>query len=211
VIFLQVILQCVADTMPSLLEVLPVGGNWLVTRADGSLDGGPWWDSVICNYGQEWLFGSTAGGTCRLPGYPVHSDPECGHDSSKMGRASQLASDAGIGADSLAGTWLRLTQWLRFRTKLRQLQVTPMAILWLQVRGVKHAMARSLRCRHLRFVAMRLDPISIGIDDERSIVVRVIVGANAGRAVVAPARFQRGCVEGINAVPCWSRKTKMQS
>jgi hypothetical protein len=70
---------------------------------------------------------------------------------------------------------------------------------------------RSLHARRLRFVAMGLDPISIGIDDERGIVVRVVVGANSRRAVVAPSRFQRGCVEGINAFACWSRKTKMQS
>src|SRR5713101_1657969 len=59
-------------------------------------------------------------------------------------------------------------------------------------------------------VAIGLDPIAVGIDNEGRIVVRAIVGAQPRFAVVAAAMADRGLVKGIDAFPRRGREAEMQ-
>src|SRR5260370_26505328 len=59
-------------------------------------------------------------------------------------------------------------------------------------------------------VAISLDPIAVGIDNESRIVVGAIVGAQPRLAVVAAAVPDRGLVKGIDAFPRRGREAKMQ-
>src|SRR5882672_1177121 len=59
-------------------------------------------------------------------------------------------------------------------------------------------------------VAIGLDPIAVGIDNEGRIVVRAIVGAQPRFTVVAAAVADRRLVKGIDAFPRRGREAKMQ-
>jgi hypothetical protein len=58
---------------------------------------------------------------------------------------------------------------------------------------------------------MGLEPVSVGIDDERGIVVGVVFGAHAGLAVVTAAGLQRSGMKGIDARPGWRGEAEMQT
>src|SRR5215218_8669621 len=58
---------------------------------------------------------------------------------------------------------------------------------------------------------MGLDAVAVGIDDERRIIVRAVIGAKPGLAVVAPAALQRRGVEGVDALARRRRKADMQA
>ena len=49
-----------------------------------------------------------------------------------------------------------------------------------------------------RPVADGLDPVAIRVEQESGVVVRMVGGAEAGRAVAAPARCETGGVEGVH-------------
>src|SRR5438477_2375765 len=61
--------------------------------------------------------------------------------------------------------------------------------------------------RSLRRVAHRLDVMAIGVEHKSAVVIGVIVGADAGRAIVAPAGCDPRLVECIDrgAVLCQDR------
>src|SRR5260370_38473702 len=59
-------------------------------------------------------------------------------------------------------------------------------------------------------VAISLDPIAVGIDNESRIVVGAIVGAQPRLAVVAAAVPDRGLEKGIDAFPRRGREAYMQ-
>src|SRR5215211_5991825 len=59
--------------------------------------------------------------------------------------------------------------------------------------------------------AMGLDAVAVGIDDERRVVVRAVIGAKPGLAVLAPAALQRRGVEGADALARRRRKAEMQA
>src|SRR5208282_1656128 len=58
---------------------------------------------------------------------------------------------------------------------------------------------------------MRLDPVAVGVDDKGSVIAGAVVGAQAGRAIVAAAGFQRGTVESVDAVPRRSGEVEVQT
>ena len=67
----------------------------------------------------------------------------------------------------------------------------------------------SLSChvrRHWR-VADRLNAMSIGVDDERSLVVAMVYRARSGSAVVATARRNCGGMECVHRLPIGRTKT----
>ena len=47
-------------------------------------------------------------------------------------------------------------------------------------------------------MAHGLDAIAVGVEQERSVIARVIIGPEAGRPVASPARSEPGSVEGID-------------
>jgi hypothetical protein len=49
-------------------------------------------------------------------------------------------------------------------------------------------------------VADRFDAVTVGVDDERRVVVRAVARPQAGRAVVAAAVCERGRVERVDRV-----------
>ena len=51
-----------------------------------------------------------------------------------------------------------------------------------------------------RAVVDGLDVVAVGVEDEGAVVVLVVVRAQAGLAVVGPARGERGGVEGLDLV-----------
>jgi len=55
----------------------------------------------------------------------------------------------------------------------------------------------------LRRVAHRFDVVAIGIEHEGAVLTGMIVGADAGRAIIASARGHRRLVEGVDrgAIP----------
>ena len=58
---------------------------------------------------------------------------------------------------------------------------------------------------------MGLDAVAVGIDDERRIIVRAVIGAKPGLAIVAPAALQRRGVERVDAFARRRRKAEMQA
>src|SRR5215208_1789969 len=58
---------------------------------------------------------------------------------------------------------------------------------------------------------MGLDAVAVGVDDERRIIVRAVIGAKPGLAVVAPAALQRRGMEGVDAFARRRRKAEMQA
>src|SRR5262245_7125764 len=52
----------------------------------------------------------------------------------------------------------------------------------------------------LRFTAIGLEPVTVGIDDEGRVVVVAVAGAYAGLAVVAPPGGERAGMKGPHAV-----------
>src|SRR5690348_900633 len=59
----------------------------------------------------------------------------------------------------------------------------------------------SLRFRSFRYVAHRLDPMSVGIDDEGGVVMGVVLRAEARLAVVAPPSGERRPMERVDSGP----------
>ena len=57
---------------------------------------------------------------------------------------------------------------------------------------------RAQRARLQRPVADRLDVVSVGVEDEGAVIVGVIVGPEAGRAVVPSSRGERGAVKRLD-------------
>src|SRR5829696_10338213 len=53
--------------------------------------------------------------------------------------------------------------------------------------------------------------VAVGVDDERRIIVRAVIGAKPGLAVVAPAALQRRGMEGVDAFARRRRKADMQA
>src|SRR4051812_5831829 len=62
----------------------------------------------------------------------------------------------------------------------------------------------------LRFVANHLDVVPVQANDERRIVVRVVVGAQAGRTVVLATRLKRGAMESIHLAAITGHKSQVK-
>ena len=62
----------------------------------------------------------------------------------------------------------------------------------------RRSTARSVVIAGLSLVADRFDVVAVGVEDERAVVGRVVVLADAGRAVVGAAGRERGRVEGVD-------------
>jgi len=60
-------------------------------------------------------------------------------------------------------------------------------------------------------VAHRLDIMAIKVKNERAIVIRVIMGANARRPVIPPARRQGGFVECLYRIPVRRGESNMRA
>jgi hypothetical protein len=50
-------------------------------------------------------------------------------------------------------------------------------------------------------VADGLDVVAVGVEDKGAVIIRVVLRAQTGRAVVAPAGGKGGLVEGIDLCP----------
>src|SRR5262245_39002447 len=62
-----------------------------------------------------------------------------------------------------------------------------------------------------RRVGECLDPVAIRINNERRVIVGIVVGPDSGRAIVTATGLQCGCVECINTPAAGRGQTEMQS
>src|SRR5260221_3420545 len=69
-----------------------------------------------------------------------------------------------------------------------------------KARTIRIRRPKSMRGYWARLLADSLQLVSVGIDDERGVVGRPIVGAQAGRAGVRPAVRQGGGMEDVDGL-----------
>jgi len=55
------------------------------------------------------------------------------------------------------------------------------------------------------------DPMTVAIENERPVVVRVVVWAKTGTAFVAAADFERRCVESADRIATWCTEADVHS
>jgi hypothetical protein len=61
------------------------------------------------------------------------------------------------------------------------------------------------------WTVIRLDPVSIRIDDEGGVVIGAVYRTQAGCTFVTPARAQRGCVKRIDGGGIRRREAEVQT
>ena len=78
-----------------------------------------------------------------------------------------------------------------------------------------HYQALRLRCRLLSPLGLLgeigLDAVAIGVDQERGVVAGAVVGAQAGRAVVAASGGEAARVEGVDGFAARGREAEVQA
>jgi len=63
----------------------------------------------------------------------------------------------------------------------------------------------------LRYMTNPFDPMTVAIENERPVVVRVVVWAKTGTAFVAAADFERRCVESADRIATWCTEADVHS
>jgi hypothetical protein len=65
--------------------------------------------------------------------------------------------------------------------------------------------------RRLALVQYRLQPVTVGVPNERRIVPRIVVFANAGRSFIDTAFADGRCMKAINRLATWGHKCDMEA
>src|SRR5215472_6331605 len=104
--------------------------------------------------------------------------------------------------DSGLATW----RWRRGMTELRLWRAPRMHL----ASRNRSAPDRRPRCWSGCLTAIGLDPIAVGIDNERRVVVCAVIGTQPRLAVVAAAVRDRCLVKGVDALACRGREAEMQ-
>ena len=58
---------------------------------------------------------------------------------------------------------------------------------------------------------MGFDSVTVGVDDERSIVARPVIRAHSGLAIIATAGSERRGVKGIDTLPVRGSETEVKT